>query len=646
MCGILGFWHVQEKPQEVDSLAVLERMSTALTHRGPDSHGQWFSESKALFLAHRRLSILDLSSSGHQPMVSKAGRYTIVFNGEIYNFSALKRGLERTHSIIWNGSSDTEVLLASIETYGLKETLEKIVGMFAFALWDEEKKTLQLVRDRFGEKPLYWGSLSGTFVFSSELKAIKEYPSFDAEIDRSALSFFMAYGYTPKSQSIYKGIRKAQAGSIVTLYADGTVEESIYWSARTVALKGQRNQFQGNEFEAIDCLDELLTGSIKDQLVADVPVGAFLSGGTDSSLISAIAQRVSSQPIKTFTIGFHEEGFNEAVYAKEVAKAIGSEHFESYVSETDMLQVVPLLPYLYDEPFADPSQIPTCLVSKLARSKVVVSLSGDGGDELFGGYNRYTLTKAFWERFGFLPFAARKLLAVSLKAVPVQYWDAVGNMLGKLEVGSRLPQNFGDKLEKLANLIGSSRTLPETYDALLYHWSAENNLVINGSHESLAQSDWAGLDPTHSMMLLDTESYLTDDILVKVDRASMGVSLESRVPMLDHRIFEFAWSLPLEMKQRSRQGKWILRELLYRYVSPTLLNRPKVGFAAPVGQWIRGPLKSWAENLLDESAMHKQGYLNVPLVQKIWQEHKSGKRNWQYRLWHVLMFQAWLEKEV
>lgn len=645
MCGITGFIDFSRQTAADCGLALAEAMAAAIRHRGPDDGGTWSDAAHGVFLAHRRLSIVDLSAAGHQPMASVSGRYVIVFNGEVYNHGEIRQRLE---GVAWRGNSDTEVMLAAVEQWGLEAAVQQFVGMFAFALWDRQTASLTLVRDRFGEKPLYWGQFGSTLLFGSELKAMKQHPAFVSAVNRDALAGYMTYGYLPGTASIYEHVQKLQPGSMRVFQADGCSSEQVYWSAVDAALSGRANEFEGNDTAAASHLENLITGSVRQQLLADVPVGAFLSGGVDSSTIVALAQAHSRSPVKTFTIGFEEAGYNEAVYAEQVAKHLGTDHMELYVSHQDALNLIPDLPDLYDEPFADSSQIPTFLVSKLARSRVAVSLSGDAGDELFCGYNRYKLADRLWRRSRQVPAGLRQVFATGLNATPIVAWDAVGVAARKLKPGAGIPVHLGDKLHKFARVLGMAENSASLYESLLEQWQDVDGLVKGARPVSRLTADastWrSDLDLNHRMMLLDTVSYLTDDILVKVDRAAMGVSLESRVPLLDHRIYEFAWQLPMHMKVRDGQGKWLLRQVLYRYAPRELIERPKVGFAVPIGLWLRGPLKDWAANLLDPARLSREGYLDAARVTKIWNEHQRGHRNWHYPLWCVLMFQAWLEK--
>ncbi|MDP1864016.1 MAG: asparagine synthase (glutamine-hydrolyzing) [Thiobacillus sp.] len=651
MCGLAGFWCSGVLPDP----GVLARMADTLVHRGPDDAGWWVDEFAGIGLAHRRLSILDISPAGHQPMVSPSGRYVIVFNGEIYNHLELRAMLERLSlpqqrggdNGGWRGHSDTETLLASLEAWGVEDTLMKSVGMFALALWDRETRMLTLARDRLGEKPLYYGWQKGVLLFGSELKALKAHPAFVGEIDRDALALYLRHSAIPAPYSIYQGIHKLPPGTFLQIHAGQKNARPVaYWSVRSVAEAGQRNLFRGGEAEAVAELEHLLGQSIAGQMLADVPLGAFLSGGVDSSIVVALMQARSSRPVKTFTIGFREQGYNEAEHALAVAQHLGTEHTELYVPANEAQEVIPLLPQLYDEPFADSSQIPTYLVSKLARQHVTVSLSGDGGDELFGGYNRYVWVQRLWRRLGWMPLPLRAALAGVLTALPPAAWDGAFRRVNRLLPARLRYASLGDKLHKLADIL-ATQSPEEIYLGLVSHWKQPVQIVKGGVEPATALTDarqWANVpDLTHRMMYLDTVSYLPDDILTKVDRAAMGVSLETRVPFLDHRVLEFAWTLPLAMKLRDGQSKWLLRQVLYRHVPRELIERPKMGFGIPLDVWLRGPLKGWADGLLDPVRLAREGYFEPEPIRQKWREHQAGRRNWSYDLWNVLMFQAWME---
>lgn len=649
MCGIAGVLGFRHSERNAVS-AVAQRMGEAIRHRGPDDAGIWRDDEAQIALIHRRLSILDLSPAGHQPMISPSGRFVLVFNGEIYNHLELRKALETRSdlnelqcSTLWKGHSDTETLLAGFDIWGFEETLKRSVGMFALALWDRKTRVLTLARDRMGEKPLYYGWQKGVFLFGSELKALRAHPAFEGEIDRSAIALQMRYNYIPAPQTIYKGIHKLPPGNCLTVAATekGVLRDpSPYWSFAEIVERGQSNPFMGTEKEAVKELNDLLRSAVSQQMVADVPLGAFLSGGIDSSTIVALMQSQSSRPVKTFSIGFEEAGYNEAEHAKAVAAHLGTDHTELYVQPQQALDVIPRLPTLYDEPFSDSSQIPTFLVSQMTSRHVSVSLSGDAGDELFGGYNRYFLASGIWNRISRIPIPARKLIASGIKLLSPEGYNQVAKWLPKT---SGYP-NIGDKIHKGADVL-SATTPNQIYQMLTTHWEDTNLLVIDETEKLLKSTDpiFPGKKMEERMMALDSVSYLPDDILCKVDRAAMGVSLETRVPMLDHRVVEFAWRLPLQMKIRNGQGKWILRQVLYKHVPKDLVERPKMGFGVPIDSWLRGPLRDWAESLLDEARLRQEGYFHSAPIRQKWTEHLSGHRNWHYHLWDVLMFQSWLE---
>lgn len=649
MCGITGFIDLSSKRRSDELQTTVMRMANTLRHRGPDDVGAWVDAETCIALGHRRLSVVDLSPTGHQPMYSACGRYVIVFNGEIYNFKTLRKELE-PHGHRFRGHSDTEVMLAAISQWGLEAAVKRFNGMFAFALWDKQEQRLHLARDRLGEKPLYYGWMRKTFLFGSELKALRAYPEFRGEINRDALALYLRYNYIPSPYSIYKGIYKLPAGTILTLNRADSISylrPIPYWSAKEVAECGVAKPFTGSTEEAITQLDALLREAIKMRMEADVPLGAFLSGGVDSSLVVALMQAQSDIPVRTFSIGFHESGYNEADHAKAVAQHLGTDHTELYVTPEQAMAVIPRLPTLYDEPFADSSQIPTFLVSQLARRYVTVSLSGDGGDELFAGYNRYLWGKSVWKKIGWIPRELRSVAAIALTTLSPASYETLFQKMECILPEKIKQQNPGDKLHKLAEILPVND--PETmYMGFISHWKDPASIVLGASEPSTAITDrtqWANLlDFTQRMMFLDTITYLPDDILGKVDRASMGVSLEARVPLLDHRLVEFVWRLPISMKIRSGQSKWLLRQVLYKYVPQELIERPKMGFGVPIDSWLRGPLREWAEVLLDERRLREEGFLNPSPIRKKWAEHLSGKRNWQYHLWDVLMFQAWLDE--
>jgi asparagine synthase (glutamine-hydrolysing) len=648
MCGLTGF--LSEKQLEsADSL--LHDMAGPITHRGPDASGYWRDDAAGIGLAHRRLSILDLSEAGSQPMHSPSRRFVIVFNGEIYNHNNIRERLDALPQgrLAWRGHSDTETLLAGFDCFGIEATIGMVIGMFAFAVWDQQTGTLTLGRDRLGEKPLYYGWQGDTFLFGSELKAMRAHPAFKAVIDRGALSLFLRHAYIPAPYSIYEGIAKLPPGSLLAVSRQRREPIiSHYWSGAAAAENGVANPFTGPAEQAVDELETLLKDAVGRQMVADVPLGAFLSGGIDSSTVVALMQAQSARPVKTFTIGFHEQGYNEAEHAIAVAKHLGTEHTELYVTAEQALDVIARLPTLYDEPFADSSQIPTFLVSQLARQHVTVSLSGDAGDELFCGYNRYQLTQKLWRKLSLVPRPARSFLAKAVTSVSPDALNRLADAASALMPHAGRVAQLGDKLHKGAGVL-TSETVDDLYLGLVSQWQDPASVVIGGIEPSTLlrgnAPELTGLSDVERMMALDLLTYLPDDILTKVDRAAMGVSLETRVPFLDHRVVELAWRFPQAMKLRDGQSKWILRQVLYRHVPRVLIERPKVGFGIPIDAWLRGPLRPWAEALLDESRLENEGYLHPAQIRQKWQEHLSGRRNWQYQLWNVLMFQVWLASQ-
>lgn len=650
MCGIAGFVDSRaSRPAEVQE-RILQAMTARIVHRGPDSGGGWTDPESGVALGHRRLAIIDLSDEGHQPMVSRTGRFVIVFNGEIYNYRALRdrlAGESGGFGASLRGHSDTEVMLACIERWGVPAALRLFVGMFSFAVYDKRERRLYLARDRMGEKPLYYGWAGPDFLFGSELKALRAHPQFRNPIDRGAVALYLRHNYIPAPYSIYSDIRKLPPGCLLELDAiTGRHTISPYWSVRDAAIAGKEKPFAGSGTEAADRLNELLLQSVRGQMAADVPLGAFLSGGIDSTTVVALMQSLSERPVKTFTIGFHEQGYNEAAHAKEVARYLGTDHTELYVTPRQAIDVIPLLPELYDEPFSDSSQIPTYLVAQLARGQVKVSLSGDGGDELFGGYSRYFVASDIWRKLSLVPGVGKKGISRLIRSIPAETWDRRFGWLSPLGAKSGRAGLIGDKLHKLAELLGEPDA-QSFYRSMVSHWKSPQSVVKQASepetvfHTVLPQPL---ADYREQMMYLDAISYLPDDILVKVDRAGMGVSLESRMPLLDHRIAEFAWSLPMSLKIRDGIGKWPLREVLYRHVPRAMMDRPKQGFGVPIGEWLRGPLRQWAEYMLDERRLNEQQFFHSGPIRRKWEEHLSGKRNWQSYLWDILMFQAWLDE--
>ena len=666
MCGFAGFLAT-----DVGALgspeAVATRMAVAIEHRGPDDAGAWADAQAGIALGHRRLSIVDLSPAGHQPMHSAGEQFVLAFNGEIYNHLDLRAELEAARTApAWRGHSDTETLLAAFEQWGLEATLKRTVGMFAIALWDVRERTLHLARDRFGEKPLYYGWVNGAFVFGSELKALRAYPGFANLVSREALALYMRFTYVPAPHTIYQGIYKLEPGCLLSACGQlpkmtdfqplrpPTTGQGItlrrWWSLADVVEAGAKNQIV-DEQEALTALEARLGDAVRLQSLADVPLGAFLSGGVDSSAIVALMQKQATQPVKTFTIGFEEAGFDESDHARAVAHHLGTLHTELFVTAAEARDVIPRLPDMYDEPFADSSQIPTHLVCHAARQHVTVALSGDAGDELFGGYNRYFWGPRIWRRLAWLPYPVRQALGKAISSLPVAGWDALGAPLNALLPGTQGIARVGDKAHKLAARLRGVQDMDDLYVSLVSEWQ-DPAQVVRGQGGAVVEPPSLLADPlpaagvedaTLRMMYRDSMTYLPDDILCKVDRAAMATSLETRVPFLDHRVAELAWQLPLSLKIRGNEGKWALRQVLYNYVPRELIERPKAGFGIPVGQWIRGPLRPWAESLLDEKRLVAEGYFHPAPIRQRWAEHLSGHRDHTPGLWAVLMFQAWLE---
>jgi asparagine synthase (glutamine-hydrolysing) len=645
MCGIAGLVDRTGALTVDERRRIARTMADVLTHRGPDDHATWCDQRLPVALSHRRLSIIDLSPHGRQPMESESGRWVITFNGEIYNFSELRGDLIRLGHA-FRGHSDTEVALAAVEEWGPRAALDRLNGMFALGIVDKRDSGLWLARDRLGEKPLYYGWLGRQFVFASELKALETHPDFTGEIDRTALTAFMRWGYVPGPHSIYAGISKLPPGGLLTLRLQGSKPEQVdsYWSLRDAALAGVASRDERSNSALADTLDELLTDAVRIRLAADVPLGAFLSGGIDSTTVVAIAQRLSTQPVRTFSIGFDEPQYDESQHARQVADHIGTDHTAMTVTGGDALATVDRLPRVWDEPFADPSQIPTLLLSSLTRQHVTVALSGDGGDELFAGYPRYGWTQRMWRGVGWMPAPVRQILSRNLGRPSAAAWGRASRHLSRVAPVAALEDpRFGDRMPKLAALLGNPSAL-ELYRDLQSHWLAPaKTLVLRGSETSPADEwlDSTAASTLDQMLYWDARQYLPDDILVKVDRASMAHSLEVRVPMLDPRVIEFAWTLPDSAKLVDGTGKQVLRSVLDRYVPRALVERPKRGFEVPLPEWLRGPLRGWADELFDEGLVREQGYLDADEVQRRWQEHRSGERNWHYPLWNVAMFHAW-----
>jgi len=647
MCGIAGFIDLDARTSEETLRATALGMGANLRHRGPDDEGVWCDAGSGVALAHRRLSIIDLSAAGHQPMFSSSGRYVVVYNGEIYNFQELRNELKHSAGgVSFRGHSDTEVMLACLEQWGLEDSLKRWNGMFAFAVWDRKTRTLQLGRDRFGEKPLYYAWMGRTFLFGSELKAMRAHPSFREEIDRNALALYLRYNCVPAPYCIYKRVFKLPPATFLTLTSGNprSSEQFPYWSLQSVAEDGPANPFSGTMEDAADQLELLLRDSVKLRMVADVPLGVFLSGGVDSSTVTALMQAQSSRPVKSFSIGLRESDYDEASDAKAVARCLRTEHTELYVTPTEAREVIPLLPAIYDEPFADSSQIPTFLLARLTREQVTVSLSGDGGDEVFGGYNRHVWSERLRKTIELVPSAVRQGLAAILRGVPPSRWDSFFHMCTPLLSDSLKHRTPGLKLHKLASALTADDT-DGAYQELISHWPEPCSVVPGARGTFTTPSKLEGhlqsLSLAEQMMFLDALTYLPDDILTKVDRATMAVSLEVRVPFLDHRIVEFAWRLPLSMKVRRGKGKLILREVLYRYVPQSLVDRPKSGFGIPLESWLRGPLREWAEEGLGEHALREEAFFDPRPIRQMWTGFLCGNGAWHTQLWAVLMFQAW-----
>lgn len=648
MCGINGFF--SNSLSTFDNAIV--KMNSAISHRGPDTRGTWLNKDLGIILGHQRLSIIDLSAAGNQPMQSKSGRFFLTYNGEIYNHLEIRREIEEKNSNIkWRGYSDTETLLEAIDNLGIETTLQKIDGMFAFALWDEKNFCLTLARDRIGEKPLYFGwqgkGDNKVFIFSSELKGIKAHPKFDRQIERDSIALQLRYSYIPAPYSIYKHIFKLLPGHYLQLKKNDLKKSLLptsksYWSLVKNVIHGKNNLLTQSSLDIQNDLEKRLKISVKKQMMSDVPFGAFLSGGVDSSMIVALMQSQSDLPIKTFTIGYSEDDFSEAQYAKKIAKHLGTDHSELYVSSKLAMEVIPKLSSIYDEPFSDSSQIPTFLVSQLAKQHVKVVLSGDGGDELFCGYNRYIMSKKFWCLFNLMPLSLRKIFALSIESISAQNW----NKISKFLPGLKKYKNFGDKIHKGASVL-EAKTIYDLYYMLCSHWKNPTEVVINSKEPNIFSNEFTkelkGLNSQETMMVNDLITYLPNDILVKVDRAAMASSIETRIPFLDHKLIEYVWKIPHSLKLKKGNGKWILKQILSKYVPTSLTERPKMGFGVPIETWLRGPLRDWAENLLNERRLKQEGYFNHNFVQKKWSEHLSGGRNWQSDLWDVLMFQAWID---
>ena len=648
MCGITGFY--SKTSSTFDN--VILKMNSAIAHRGPDSNNVWQDKNSGIIFGHQRLSILDLSRAGSQPMESGSGRFIITYNGEIYNHLEIRKELKRINlNIKWRSNSDTETLLEALEFWGIEKALNKTIGMFAFGIWDKKYRTLTLARDRMGEKPLYFGwqgkGDNKVFLFGSELKALKVHPEFNSEISRDAISLQLRHNYIPDPYSIYKDINKLLPGHYLQLKENDLKKNllpnpKIYWSLTKSAIYGNNNQLLLSKENIQSDLEKRLKSSVKKQMISDAPLGAFLSGGIDSSTVVALMQSQSNHPIKTFTIGFSEDDYNEAQHAKKIAKHIGTDHTELYCSSKTALEVIPKLSTMYDEPFSDSSQIPTFILSQLAKQHVKVALSGDGGDELFCGYNRYISTNNWSKTFNRIPISLRKKLSYLLKSISQNNW----NNLSKILPGLNQNTNLGHKIYKGADALEAS-TLSDLYYILSSQWQNPTDTVISSKEQETFltkfKPELSSLNNHQKMMVIDLMTYLPNDILVKVDRASMASSLETRMPFLDHELIEHVWKIPHSLKFKNGQGKWILRQILNNYVPKNLTERTKKGFGIPLGTWLRGPLKDWAENLLNEKRLLREGYFNPKQIRDKWNEHLTNKKNWQYDLWNVLMFQAWID---
>jgi asparagine synthase (glutamine-hydrolysing) len=643
MCGIAGVWDRPHRSDPGGVAATAAAMTATLVHRGPDAGGVWVDPEAGLALGHRRLSIVDLSPAGAQPMLSSCGRFVVSYNGEVYNSDELRPQLVAAGRR-FRGYSDTEVIVEGAAVWGVEATLKRLIGMFAIALWDRREQALYLARDRLGIKPVYWADFNGRLLFGSELKALRADRGWSPELDRDALVAYFRFGYVPAPHAIYRGVRKLPPGTILTARPEGPPTLAAYWSLDEIARRGQGERFAGGEEEAAEALDTLLRDAVRRRMVADVPLGAFLSGGIDSSTVAALMQAQSGRPVRTFSIGFDDPGYDEGHNAAAVARHLGTEHTELYASPQHALAVIPHLADMYDEPFADSSQIPTHLVAKMTREHVTVALSGDGGDELFGGYTRYFRGEALWRTIDATPRPLRALAASGVRALSPATWSALGMVIPE----PHRPAQFGDKMHKLAGVLAGAKEASAFYRQVISLWVDPQSVVTGGS-EPRGQLEDASVpalvpDFVERMQYLDTMTYLPDDILTKVDRATMAVSLEARVPLLDHRLVAFSWSLPPAMKAGSAIGKRLLRRVLHRYVPRNLVDRPKMGFAMPVGHWLRHELRDWAESLIDERSLAQDGILRPTVISQRWREHRDGKRDWQASLWATLMFQAWKER--
>ena len=647
MCGVAGFLMDSKSSSSVNFDLITKKMTDSIKHRGPNDSGCWNNPSEGIALGHRRLSILDLSDAGHQPMESSNGRYVIAFNGEIYNHLQIRSDIEKNNgNISWRGHSDTETILSAFETFGIQESLEKFVGMFAFSLWDKKNKILTLARDRLGEKPMYYGwqniANGRVFLFGSELKALKSFPDIDLRVDRGSLSLFLKHAYVPNPYSIYKNIFSLEPGQFLQVSLTNKMTKTVnYWEASEIIKKGSFEEYKGTPKEAVKDLKNLLRHTIKSQMISDVPLGAFLSGGIDSSTVVSIMQEQADIPVKTFTIGFNEKGFDEAKYAKSIANHLGTDHTELYINANDAIKVIPDMHSIYCEPFADSTQIPNFIVSRLANNDVTVALSGDGGDELFGGYSRYNHIDNIWKKINYFPLSTRNLISKIL-TYPLQEKSIYSRYKSKTLT------NLSKRIISGTNLINS-----ETIDKLYLHVITQIPFSEDVIHDGyLKETKLDDLKPSfgdisniEKMMATDTINYLPDDILTKVDRAAMRTSLETRVPFLDHNIVEFAWRLPISYKVKEGESKWPLQQILKDFLPESLTKREKMGFSVPIHEWIRGPLSEWCEELLNKDRLKSEGFFDEEIVCNKWKEHLFGKKNNITFLWPILMFQSWLENQ-
>lgn len=641
MCGIAGIFDRTANSPEVTLRDGATRMARILAHRGPDSEGVWTDSASGVALAHRRLAIIDCTPAGHQPMASACGRYMISYNGEIYNYKEIASELADQGHIV-KGGSDTAVLLAACVAWGVEKAIKRCVGMFAFALWNHEKRELTLARDRLGIKPVYWTRIGELFLFSSQLKAFKTHPSWRGEIDRNALVSYLRHAYVPAPHTIYQNVWKLLPGHILHIPANGETRLTCYWNNRELARDGHESPYRGSYDDARDTLEGLLHQAIGDRMISDVPLGAFLSGGVDSSAVAALMQAQSSRPIRTFSIGFQEQSYDESAHAATVAAHLGTNHTALFVTPTEARDLIPQLPNWYDEPFADSSQIPTLALSQLTRHHVTVALSGDGGDEVFAGYNRYIWAERLWKIMSCLPHGCRNTLSSLSHMLPIHMMNRIGNAVP----GQSMPRQIGDKVQKIGGIFAAT-DIDSVYRKFISQWPNPDLITVEGAEpHSILWDDSVKRDRPDTlgrMQLLDMSTYLPDDILTKVDRASMAFGLEARVPLIDHRVVEFAWSLPRNFLVRRGRSKSILRDILYKHVPQHLIERPKMGFGIPLDSWLRGPLRDWAESLLDENRLRQDGFFDPVPVRSALKQHLSCEGNMSYGLWAILMFQAWHE---